>query len=90
MSAVRPVDAGSNQALLCDAAALVIESQYAHHSMLQRKLKVGYAMADRLLNLLEEAGVVGPYLTSGLSRDVLVRSSGLSAALATLREEVSR
>ncbi len=67
--------AGDDDELYAEAKTVVVESGKASASLLQRRLKVGYARAARLLDMLEERGVVGPG-EGAKPREVYGRRSG--------------
>ena len=65
-------DENEDERLIEQAVSIVRQSQRASASLLQRRLRIGYPRAARLLDQLEEDGVVGPSLGGGKERDVLL------------------
>jgi S-DNA-T family DNA segregation ATPase FtsK/SpoIIIE len=69
----REFDMGNRDSMFEDAARLIVQSQQGSTSLLQRRMKLGYNRAGRLMDQLEAAGIVGPSQGSK-ARDVLIKT----------------
>ncbi len=86
-SVVAPEDLGDDRGIFLQAVELVVRTQFGSAPMLQRKLRLGFAKAQRLLDQMETAGIVGPPTQASEPRKVHVPADQLDALLDALRAE---
>jgi hypothetical protein len=78
---------GIDGAMVMDAAELIITSQFGSPAMVQRKLRIGFALIEQLMNVLEERGIVGP-ADGGKAREVLAPADAADDVLRELRHDL--
>jgi hypothetical protein len=75
-----PLPEGADPEMITQAVELIVTSQFGSLSMLQRKMRIGFALACQVMDYLHERGIVGPD-SNGAARQVLVKPDDLQAVL---------